>query len=68
MRVAYLNFLFSLLRDFVSNALIVMLIVLKLTFDCNPEIMYDMRFVGGFTPLRDVNAAKAQEQLKQAPA
>ena len=39
--MAYLNFLFSLIRDFVSNSLIVIHNELKLTCDVNPQIMYD---------------------------
>ena len=39
--MAYLNFLFSLIRDFVSNSLIVIHNDLKLTCDVNPQIMYD---------------------------
>ena len=38
----YLNFLFSLIRDFVSNSLIAMPHnEAKLTCDVNPDIMYD---------------------------
>ena len=66
--MAYLNFLFCFSRDFVSNALIVMLMVSKLTFDCNPKIMYDMTSLRSLTPLgdsRDVNASSSDHAHAQ---